>query len=81
VCKFDLILPVLFLAAFNVLTTITAYYLPLYQCAATAFRIAVLSVSFIVPSVVQCYLVHWLNNLSIAWPMMRVQRGFVFNIA
>jgi len=33
------------------------------------------------PSVVQCYLVHWLNNLFIAWPMMRVQRGFVFNIA
>jgi len=30
-CKFDLILPVLFLAAFNVLTTITAYHLPLYQ--------------------------------------------------
>jgi len=34
VCKFDLILPVLFLAAFNVLTTITTYHLPLYQCAA-----------------------------------------------
>ena len=33
------------------------------------------------PSVVQCYLVHWLNILSIAWPMMRVQHGFVFNIA
>jgi len=31
VCKFDLILPVLFLVAFNVLTTITAYHLPLYQ--------------------------------------------------
>jgi len=30
---------------------------------------------------VQCYLVHWLNILLIAWPMMRVQRGFVFNIA
>jgi len=35
----------------------------------------------IVPSVVQCYLVHWLNILSITWPMMRVQRGLVFNIA
>jgi len=33
------------------------------------------------PSVVQCYLVHWLNILSITWPMMRVQHGFVFNIA
>jgi len=82
VCNFHLILPVLFLAAFNVLTTITAYHLPLYQCVAIAFRILVLSVRFIVPSVVQRYLlVHWLNILSIAWPMMRVQRGFVFNIA
>jgi len=63
----------------------TAYHVPLYQCVAIAFRILVLSVRFIFPqSVVQCYLVHWLNNLSIAfaWPMMmRVQRGFVFNIA
>ena len=33
------------------------------------------------PSVVQCCLVHWLNLLLIAWPMMRVQCGFVFNIA
>jgi len=81
VYKFDLILPVLFLAAFNVLTTITAYHLPLYQCVVSAFRILVLSVRFVVLSVVQCYLVHWLNILSTAWPMMRVQRGFVFNIA
>ena len=81
VCKFDLILPVLFLAAFNILTTITAYHLPLYRCVAIAFQILVLSVRFIVPSVVQCYLVHWLNILSIAWPVMRVQRGFVINIA
>ena len=83
VCKFDLILPVLFLVAafFNVLTTITACHLPLYQCVAIAFWILVLSVRFIVPSIVQCYLVHWLNILSIAWPMMRVQCGFVFNIA
>jgi len=36
-----------------------------------AFRILVLSIRFIVPSVVQCYLVHWLNILSIAWLMMR----------
>jgi len=71
----------IFQAAFNVLTTITAYHLPLYQYVAIAFRILVLSVRFIVPSVVQCYLVHWLNILSIAWPVMRVQRGFVFNIA
>jgi len=56
VCKFDLILPVVFLAAFNILTTISAYHLPLYQCAAIAFRIRVLSVRFIVPLVVQCYL-------------------------
>jgi len=34
VCKFDLILPVLFLVAFNVLTTIATYHLPLYQCVA-----------------------------------------------
>jgi len=58
VCKFDLYLPVLFLVAFNVLTTITACHLPLYQRVAIAFRIPVLSVRFIVPSVVQCYL-HW----------------------
>ena len=64
VCKFDLVLPVLFLAAFNALTTITAYHLPQYQCVAIAFRIFVLSVRFIVPSVVQCYLMHWLNILS-----------------
>jgi len=63
--KFDLILPVIFLVAFNVLTPITAYHLPLYQCVAIAFWILVLSVRFIVPSVVQCYLVHWLNILSI----------------
>ena len=80
VCKFDLILPVLFLA-FNVLTTITACHLPLYQCVAITFQILIVSARFIVPSVVPCYLVHWLNILSIAWPMMRVQRGFVFNIA
>jgi len=58
VCKFDLILPVLFLVAFNVLTTLIVYRLPLYECVAIAFRILVLSVRFIVPSVVQCYLVH-----------------------
>ena len=82
VCEFDLTLRVLFLvAAFNVLITITAYHLPLYQCVAIAFRILVLSVRLIVSLVVQCYLVHWLNIFSIAWPMMRVQRGFVFNIA
>ena len=73
VCEFDL--------TFNVLITITAYHLPMYQCVPIAFWILVLSVRFIVPSVVQCYLVHWLDILSIAWPMMRVQRGFVFNIA
>ena len=51
VCKFDLtLLRVLFLvAAFNVLITTTAYYLPLYQCVAIAFRILVLSVRFIFP--------------------------------
>jgi len=82
VCEFDLTLRVLILvAAFTVLITITAYHLPLYQCVVVAFRILVLSVRIHLPSVVQCYLVHWLNILQIAWPMMRVQRGFVFNIA
>jgi len=48
VCEFDLTLRVIFLvAAFNVLITITAYHLPLYQCVAIAFRILVLSVRFI----------------------------------
>jgi len=54
VCKFDLILTVLFLAAFNVLTTINAYHLPLYQSVAIAFRILVLSVRFIVVSNIDC---------------------------
>jgi len=30
------------------------------------------------PSVMQCYIVHWLIIVLIAWPMMRVQRGFMF---
>jgi len=83
VWKFDLILPVLFLAAFINVDHhhCLAYHLPLYQCVAIAFRILVHSVRFIVPSVVQCYLVHWLNIFSIAWPMMTVPRGFLFNIA
>ena len=82
VCEFDLTLHVLFLvAALNVLITITACHLPLYQCVAITFWILVLSVRFLFPSVMQCYRVHWLNILLIAWPMMRVQRGFVFNIA
>ena len=34
VCKFDDILPVLILVAFNILTTITAYHLPPYRCVA-----------------------------------------------
>jgi len=79
VCKFDLILPVPFLVAFVVLTTITACHLPLYRCVAIAFRIHVLSVRFIVPSVVQCYLMHWLNNLVYRTAMIRVQRGVMFH--
>jgi len=55
-CKLDLILPIPFLVALNVLPTIAACHLPLYQCVAIDFRILVLSVSFIVPSIVQCYL-------------------------
>jgi len=85
VCEFDLTLRVLFLgAAFNVLITITAHHLPLYQCVANLGFCLPNPRSFCkihFPSVVQCYLVQWLNILSIAWPMVRVQRGFVFNIA
>jgi len=66
VCEFDLTLHVLFLvAAFNVLITITAYHLPLYQCVATAFRILVLSVRYIFPqlcSVTLCILANYLVN-------------------
>jgi len=82
VCKFDLILPVHFLVAFSVLTTIAACCLPLHQCIAIAFQI-LLSQRFIVPSVIQCYLVHcWLNILSIAQPMMmREQHGVMFHMA
>jgi len=80
VCKRDLTLSV-FLVAFNVLTSIAACRLPLCQCIAIAVRIFVLSVSFIVPSVVQCYLAPWLSILSIAQPMMRLQRGAMFHIA
>ena len=70
-----------FLVAFNVLTSIAVCHLPLHQCIATTFRIVVLSISFIVPSVVQCYLAQWLNILSITQPMMRLQRGIMFHIA
>ena len=41
----------------------------------------ILSARSIVPSVAKCYLVHWLNILSIAQHMMRVQRGVMFHIA
>jgi len=70
-----------FLAAFSVLTSVAARHLPLFQCIAIAFRILVLSVRFIVPSVVQCYFAHWLTILSIAQPVMRLQRGVMFHIA
>ena len=36
---------------------------------------------FYCSSIVQCYLVHWLNILSIVQPMVRVQRGVMFYIA
>jgi len=36
--------------------SIAACHLPLYQCIAIAFQILGLSVSFVVPSVMQCYL-------------------------
>ena len=82
-CKFDLTLSVLFfpLVAFNVLTSIAACHLSLCWRKAVAFWILVLSVSFIVPSVVQCNLAHWLNILWIAQPMMRLQCGVMFHIA
>ena len=84
VCRFDLILPFPFLVAFNVLTTIAACHLPLYECVAVAFRILILSIRFIVPSVVQCWvlpcaLVKYWNILSTAQPMMRVQCGVVLS--
>ena len=66
VCKFDLILYVLFiLVAFSILASIAACHLPLYQCIASAFRILVLPVSFIVPyavAVLVCALVNYLVN-------------------
>ena len=62
-CEFDLTLRVLFLvAAFNVLITITAYHLPLYQCVAIAFRILVLSVRFIFPQLCSVVLLRALAN-------------------
>jgi len=69
VCKFALILSVLFLVAFNVLTSIADCHLPLYQCISIVSQILILSVSFIIPSVAQCYLAHWSTILSIAWSM------------
>jgi len=69
-----------FFSTFNVLTSIAACNLPLCQCTATVFRIFVFSISFIVPSVVLCYLVHWLTILSVAQLMMRLQRGVIFHI-
>ena len=60
VCEFDLTLRVLFLvAAFNILITITAYHLPLYQC---------------VPCALVKYLVNRMAyDESTAW--FRVQHG------
>ena len=49
-------------------------------CIAIAFWILVLSVSFIVPSVVKCYFEHWLNILSIAQLMVRLQHSVMFKI-
>jgi len=72
--------PFFFSVAFNVLINIAAYHLPLCQCIANAFPILILSVRFIVPLVVQRYLVHWLPPLSIAQPMMRLQHGVMFHI-
>jgi len=80
-CKFDLILSVLFFVAFSVLTSIAAGHLTLCQCIAIAFRIAVLSVSFVVPSVVQCYFAHWLTILLITQPVRILQCGVVFHSA
>ena len=83
VCRFDLILSlsVIFLVAFNVLTSITTCHLPLSQCTAIALGILVLFVSFIAPSVVQCYLVRWWYILWITQHMMRLQHGAMLHIA
>jgi len=43
--------------------------------------ILILSVSFIVFSVVQCYFVHWLTIFSIAQPMTKLPCGVTFHIA
>jgi len=74
------LISVLFLVAFSVLTSVTAHHLPLYQSITIAFRILVLSISFIVPSVVQCYFADWLTILPITQPMMRLQHGVMFHI-
>jgi len=44
---------------------LSQWYWPLCQYIAIALRILVLSVSFIVLLVVQCYSAHWLSILSI----------------
>jgi len=70
VCNFALILSVLFLVAFDVLTSIAPCHLPLYlyQCIAISFQILVLFVSFNVHSeeveALLCALVNYLNNRS-----------------
>ena len=82
VCEFDLTLRVLFLvAAFK--RTDHHHCPPLAPVSMCSYCLPN-PCSFCkthYPSVVQCYLVHWLNILFIAWPVMRVQRGFVFYIA
>jgi len=74
------LISVLFLVAFSVLTSVTAHHLPLYQSITIAFQILVLSISFIVPSVVQCYFADWLTILPITQPMMRLQHGVMFHL-
>jgi len=71
-----------FLGCFqNVLTSNAACHMSLCQYMTIAFQFLVLSVSFIFPSVVQCYLVHWFNIFSVAQPMMRLQRVVMFHLS
>ena len=74
-CKFDLILPVLFLAAFNILTTITAYHLPLYQsmcsyCLPNPRSFCKIHCSLscaVLPNLLPCALVKYLVNRKWWW--------------
>ena len=79
VCEFDLTLRVLFLLSSSCFQRTDHHHcLPLAPVSMCSYCLpnprSLCKIQL--PSVVQCYLVHWLNILSITRPMMRVTAWF-----